>query len=163
MSSDRLIIDFYGDAYGITLKIDNILRVVIMSRLRVFWQESKMVSIMDSIDVFFVGWVLFWFIWMWNITWGWWINGTRFSYIYIKGFTDWSIEGLVTGIRNIINAGDGWFIAGSLGTGLYGGIDVVIIGIENFLRVLMMKRLRALWQESKMVIFLMRVGVFPIA
>ena len=46
---------FYVDSNGITLGVDNLLRVVIMEILGVMQQKSKIVSILLSFDVLLVG------------------------------------------------------------------------------------------------------------
>ena len=45
---------FYGDADGITLKINDILRIVMMASLGFLWQYSNMVSILVFVYVFLV-------------------------------------------------------------------------------------------------------------
>ena len=52
--ADRLGTCFGEDIDGITLGIDNLLRVVVMASFRFLWHENKMVSIMVFFDVFLV-------------------------------------------------------------------------------------------------------------
>ena len=54
------------------------------------------------------------------------------------------IEVIVTGVRNSINAGIGNFVDDRFVIGLDGDADVVMLGINNCLRVVMVASLRVL-------------------
>ena len=86
-----------------------------------------------------------------------------FSYRYFDGCSDGKLGGLVTGVQYCINSGVGWFVDDRLGTGLYGDVDLITLGIENLLSVSMMAIFRVVWQETKMVSIMVPADVFMVS